>query len=94
MNVITIESAAFERIEKKLDEIQSGIEQRNKESQVTWIDNQEFMQRMHMSKRTAQKFRDSGLISFSQIGNKIYYKLSDVEALMQKHYRKAFKNRP
>ena len=34
---------------------------------------------------------DSGLISFSQVGNKIYYKLSDVEELLKTHYNKAFK---
>lgn len=94
MEVITIESAAFERIEKKLDEIQSGIDQRNNQPKDTWLDNQEFMQLLKISKRTAQHYRDAGLISFSQVGNKIYYKLSDVQAMLEKHYRKAFKTRP
>ena len=46
---------------------------------------------MKISKRTAQTWRDEVKISFSQVGNKIYYRLSDVEELMQKHYIKAFK---
>lgn len=93
MDVITIESAAFERIQRKLDEIQSGIDQRNKQPKESWLDNQEFMQLLKISKRTAQHYRDSGLISFSQVGNKIYYKLTDVEAMLEKHYRKAFKSK-
>jgi 3-methyladenine DNA glycosylase Tag len=78
---------------KKLDEIQSGIDLRNKQPKESWLDNQEFMQLLKISKRTAQHYRDSGLISFSQVGNKIYYKLTDVEAMLQKHYRKAFKSK-
>jgi len=48
---------------------------------------------LKISKRTAQTWRDEGKISFSQVGNKIYYKLSDVEKLMQENYNKAFKGR-
>ena len=46
---------------------------------------------MHISKRTAQTWRDEGKISFSQIGNKIYYRMSDVQTLLNKNYNKAFK---
>ena len=34
---------------------------------------------------------DEGKISFSQIGSKIYYKMKDVEVLLDKNYNKAFK---
>ncbi len=64
---------------------------KQKAPEVQWLDNQEFMQLLKISKRTAQNYRDAGLISFSQIGSKIYYKLSDVEDLLKKHYNKAFK---
>jgi DNA-binding transcriptional regulator PaaX len=43
----------------------------------TFLDNQNSCT-IKISKRTAQTWRDEGKISFSQ-GNKIYYKLSDVE---------------
>jgi predicted site-specific integrase-resolvase len=59
----------------------------------TFLDNQEFLLLLKISKRTAQTWRDEGKISFSQVGNKIYYKLSDVEKLMQENYNKAFKGR-
>ncbi|MBK7110272.1 MAG: helix-turn-helix domain-containing protein [Bacteroidetes bacterium] len=91
MNVITIESEAFEHIVKKLDEIQGTLEERNKEPKEKWLDNQELMQLLKISKRTAQHYRDSGLISFSQVGNKIYYRLSDIEDLLKNHFNKSFK---
>ena len=92
MEVITIESEAFKRMLKEIEDIKSCLDQRNKQPKETWLDNQEFMQLLKISKRTAQHYRDTGLVSFSQVGSKIYYKLSDVEAMLLKHYNKAFKS--
>jgi len=51
-----------------------------------FFDNTEFQYLMNISKRTAQSWRDEGIISYSQIGNKIYYKLSDIKKLLEKNY--------
>ncbi len=91
MNVVTIQSEAFQEIMKKVDEIHQRLNSKEKEPKEKWLDNQEFIQLLKISKRTAQSYRDSGLISFSQVGNKIYYKLSDVEELLKAHYNKAFR---
>lgn len=91
MNVITIQSEAFEQLKSMLDAINNRLTAKEKESKEIWLDNQEMMQMLKISKRTAQHYRDSGMISFSQVGNKIYYKLSDVEELLKRHYNKAFK---
>ncbi len=90
MQVITIESQAFEQIIKKLDDIHGKLSGQHKTSAETWLDNPGFINLLKISKRTAQSYRDQGIISFSQVGNKIYYKLSDVEELLKKHYHKAF----
>ena len=55
------------------------------------IDNDDFINLMKISKRTAQTWRDNGAISFSQIGSKIYYKTHDIEDLLHKHYNPAKK---
>lgn len=91
MNVITIESEAFEQLIGKIDALQATLLEKEKQPKEIWLDNQEFIQLLKISKRSAQNFRDSGMISFSQIGAKIYYRLSDVEELLKKHYKKAFK---
>ena len=92
MEVLTIQSEAFQELIGKLDAINHRLTAKEKEPKEKWLDNQEFMFLMKVSKRTAQHYRDSGIISFSQIGSKIFYKLSDVEELLKKHYNKAFKN--
>lgn len=91
MEVITIQSQAFQELVDKLEAINNRLNAKEKEPKEQWLDNQELMQLLKISKRTAQHYRDSGLISFSQVGNKIYYKLSDVEELLKSHYNKAFK---
>jgi 3-methyladenine DNA glycosylase Tag len=91
MEVVTIQSQAYQEIVGKLDAINIRLNAKEKEPKEKWLDNQELMQLLKISKRTAQHYRDSGLISFSQVGNKIYYRLSDVETLLNKHYNKAFK---
>ena len=91
MEVITIQSQAFQELVGKLEAINNRLNVKEKEPKEQWLDNQELMQLLKISKRTAQHYRDSGLISFSQVGNKIYYKLSDIDELLKTHYNKAFK---
>lgn len=88
MQVITIESEAFQKIVNQLESIQQKL---NKEKGTTplsdiWMDNQDVCELLHISKRTLQHYRDSGLIPFSQIGAKIYYKASDIDEFLNKNY--------
>lgn len=52
-----------------------------------WLDNQEVCDILNISKRTLQNYRDSGKLSYSQIGYKIYYRPEDVEQLIEKSGR-------
>nr|WP_283242766.1 helix-turn-helix domain-containing protein [Marinifilum caeruleilacunae] len=56
-----------------------------------WLDNQEVCQTLLISKRTLQTYRDNGTLPFSQIGSKIYYKSSDIQAHLDKNYIQSFK---
>lgn len=91
MEVVTLQSQAYQEIVSKLDTINQRLTAKEKEPKEKWLDNQELMQLLKLSKRTLQHYRDSGLISFSQVGSKIYYKLADVEDLLKSHYNKAHK---
>jgi hypothetical protein len=90
MEVITMQSEAYQNLIGKIEEINARLAQKEKQPNEQWLDNKELMDLLKISKRTAQHYRDTGIISFSQVGNKIYYKLSDVEELMKKHYNKSF----
>jgi hypothetical protein len=70
-------------LEEKLKKIQSVKD--------VFLDNQEFLQVMNISKRTAQTWRDNRIIAYSQVGAKIYYRVSDIEELLNKNYIKVIK---
>jgi len=92
MDVITIESSAFAQIMAKLKSLEDKfIELRDKAENPLkdrWLDNQEMMQILKISRRTLQTYRDEKVIPFSQVGSKIYYKAADVEKFLKKNYKK------
>ncbi|CAN1570391.1 Helix-turn-helix domain, group 17 [Spirosomataceae bacterium] len=92
MDAIILSKDQFDFINAHLEQIKSYLSNKQKDPKDVFLDNQEFLQLMNISKRTAQSWRDDGVISFSQVGSKIYYRMSDVQALLDKNYRKAFKN--
>jgi hypothetical protein len=93
MEAIILTKDQYNDLMAKLDAIQSQLNTKPDTKKETFLDNQEFIMLMKISKRTAQTWRDEGKISFSQVGSKIYYKLSDVEKLLQEHYNKSFKGK-
>ena len=41
---------------------------------------------LNISQRTLQTLRDNGTLPFSRISGKFYYKVSDLEALLESNY--------
>ena len=93
MHVITIESEAFRQIMDKIQSLDEKFVEMKMEAQSPlserWLDNQEVILLLKVSKRTLQSYRDESKIPFSQIGNKLYYRASDVDKFLKKSYRKA-----
>lgn len=72
-------------IKQRLAEISLTLKQKQRtEPDQIWYDNQEFLQVMNISKRTAAYWRTEKIISYAQVGNKIYYRLSDIMDLLEK----------
>ena len=90
MEAVILSKEEFNNLLSSVEEIKTKIDNQFKKPQEVFVDNQEFLLLMKISKRTAQTWRDEGKISFSQVGNKIYYKMVDVEELLKKHYVKSF----
>jgi hypothetical protein len=81
----------IENILKRLDEqmtiVVANLKLNEKiDPEDVFFDNQEFMKLMNISKRTAQEWRNKKVIEFSQVGNKIYYRLSDIKKLLNANY--------
>lgn len=90
MEAIILSKDQFEELVAKMNEVLEKLNSKTAPKQEIFLDNEELIAMLKISRRTAQTWRDEGKISFSQVGNKIYYKLSDVEKTMQDHYNKSF----
>lgn len=81
----------LERILAKLWELSAKQKDNGINPKHVYLDNQEFIQLLKISPRTSQNLRDSGKVAFTQIGKKIYYRLSDIYEMLEKYKRDAFK---
>jgi len=76
---------------KRLDNLMIRLNENRKLPDDPFFTNDEFMDLMSISVRTAQLWRDQGLISYSQISGKIYYRMSDIQKLLDENYHKSIK---
>ena len=90
MEAIILSAQHYADLVNRLDVLSEKLEKKQKSPTNIFLDNQEFIQLMNISKRTAQTWRDDGIVSFSQIGSKIYYRMSDIQKLLDKNYKEAF----
>ncbi len=93
MEVITLQSEVFLNLVKMLKDLDEKFNKLEYDAKnpltERWLDNQEVMQLLKISKRTLQTYRDENLIAYSQIGNKMYYKASDIEEFLKNNYKKS-----
>jgi hypothetical protein len=79
----------FEKLSAEIKLLQNTFLNKQDFISDPFIDNARFMQLMGISVKTAQSWRDNRLVSFSQIGNKIYYRVSDIKQLLEKNHWKS-----
>lgn len=96
MEIITFDKEAYDRLVETLkifDEIANSLcLQYGLLDEPAWIDSQEVCQRLGISKRTLQTYRNQGIIPFSVIRGKVYYKIEDVREAMNNGYTRKGKN--
>ena len=84
----------YERTEKTLSMIDSKVSEMSVKMKLGYkldpenifFDNQEFLQIMNISKKTALVWRQNKIIKYSQIGCKYYYRLKDILELLNDNY--------
>ncbi|APS40174.1 MULTISPECIES: helix-turn-helix domain-containing protein [Salegentibacter] len=73
--------------------LEAKIEQLTREFRIRQIkdpclillDNADFIQLFKISAKTAQTWREEGLIEYAQVKGKIYYSLKDIQAFINRH---------
>ncbi len=86
MTILNIEKRAFEMMMSRFESFAQRVEQICKnngdKSLNKWLDNQDVCEILNISKRTLQTYRDNGILGYTQIGHKIYYRPEDIMNLL------------
>ena len=88
MEVIAIQKSALDEMKNELWELLEMTENVVQKytpifKEEKWLDNQEVCLMMDITKRTLQTYKDKGLLPYSKLNRKNYYKRSDVQALLE-----------
>jgi hypothetical protein len=85
MEIRMIEGKTFEKLKLSLADLLAQVDTLYIEPNNGWLDNQAVCQILNISKRSLQTFRDKGLIPYSQIGHKCFYKQEDVKEFLERN---------
>jgi hypothetical protein len=86
MGMITIDEKVFNELIFKLEmfagKVEALCERLGKQELRKWYDNQDVCRILHISPRTLQTLRGNGMLPYTQVNRKIFYRPEDVDALV------------
>ncbi|GHT76270.1 DNA-binding protein [Bacteroidia bacterium] len=90
MEIIAIEKRTFEQMMQSFESFVGQVKKlcQNRQNKNEWLNNDEVCKLLKISKRTLQACRDNGIIPFSQIGHKCYYRVVDIEQFISNQQNK------
>lgn len=87
MDIVAIEKESFDSFKKKLEQIAAlapkHISANSLFIEQEWIEGRELATSLNLHPRRLESLRESGKLSFSTIGKKIYYRISEVKQLLE-----------
>jgi len=87
LNFAVVPHDFLEKIDSEIRELKNLLRVKTEDERKSeLIESVKIPKLLGISRKTWQTYRDKRLISFSQIGNKIYVKRADLECFMAEHY--------
>ncbi len=87
MEVITIDSRAFRELEAKIDAIANYVTNSKANGEVNdeemWVDSYEVCTFLQISEKTLQRLRKSGVINYSNIRGRVFYKIAEIRRMLE-----------
>lgn len=91
IKVSFIDNESYQELIQRIETIDRKVSALNAEKTGNrWLTNKEVCEMLSVTGRTLQNYRDSGLLSFSQVGSKLYYREDDIQEFLQNHYQLKF----
>ena len=88
MDLVAIERESFDAFRKKLRQVISLVPKQSSSNlqpiEQEWIEGKELAASLNISLRRLQYLRESGKLSFSTLGKKTYYRISEVKSLLER----------
>lgn len=73
-------------LEEKIDALTRELRIRQiRDPEYILLDNADFIQLFKITAKTAQNWREEGLVDYTQVKGKIYYNLKDIRAFINRH---------
>lgn len=84
----------YMRLEQKLDLLIAEVQKLQGKARPSdgWLSNTEVTEMLQVSPRTLQNYRDEGVIPFTKVGKKLYYRSADIQQHLERHYHRGFNN--
>lgn len=90
MEFIQITEKDYKALIERLDSLNEKLSANKQSPEDIIFDNADVLKILKVSRRTLQQWRTDGVISFSQVGSKLYYTQKDINEFIQRHYQKRF----
>ncbi len=92
MDIIAIERKTYEKMINDFEKLFSETlliteKYKNVLHKKEWLDNHDVCVMLGISKRTLQTYKEQGLLPYSKLCRKNYFKKSDVVKLLKNHIR-------
>lgn len=90
MEIVCIDKKTFDEIRERFCELEKKVIRVCRPVEdlglKKWLDNQQVCEILRISKKALQSYRDRGLIPFTRIKHKIFFKPEDVQRLLESNY--------
>ena len=80
----------LEVIENRLEGIEKALKKEQHHMEDPILDTEGVMNLLKVSRRSLQNWRDSGIIEFSAVGGKFYYRMSAINTMLAKNLKTEF----
>jgi hypothetical protein len=85
MEIVGIEGKTFLRMKERFEEFTRRVRELTDKRRISdeWMNNGDVCRMLNVSKRTLQTYRDKGILHYSQIEHKCYYRVEDIKRLLE-----------
>jgi len=92
MEIVNIEAGTFKRMSAALEDLINRLQSENRTRVATgleeWMDNQDVCRLLDISPSKLSTLRRSGVIAYSRIDRKIFYKREDIQKFIERELKK------